>query len=410
MADIGWRKRRPRGWTPATAFARHHRTYDPHRGVDGEGGETVIDPADYQLLMDVEWEVHVPGRAPFPLREDGRRCPLWCDASSFLWGKGRRFWSVRLRETHGLLADVAVPCLVPPDRSDRIWVDWDEAYSAHLPAWDRMSAVERAVAERKGGIDAVAERVLSPFRPRLAAGDEHLVDEALAAEEARDARARAEGELVIRAMNMGFRPPKAAEHQALLAHVRWVLHLHEVGREVPATVASIAPTGRQLCRTPVYELHLDVADAGPDGAGSGRRVVHHEVMNDAFAARMAAGTATTVFVDPADPGRIALDRPTTDGGPRPTGGGAGIEGYLARHERITATGREATAMIVSAGPTGGTLHGLPEWAVELDVTDGVEVRRVVHHEPMGRPTAPWTPGTRTKVRIDPDDPDALTFA
>jgi len=260
--------------------------------VDGQGGETVIDPADVQRLMDVEWEVHVPGRAPFALHEEGRRCPSWVVASSLPVGRGRRFWSLRLRRTHGLLADVPIPCLVDPTGTDRIWIDWDEAYSVHQTAWDRMSAVERAVAERRGGIDAVAGRLVAPLRPRLDPRDAHLVDEAVAAEAAVAARERAEAERTARI----------------------------------------------------------------------------------------------------------------------SGGPAELEHYVARHERITATGRPAPATVVSAAPTGGTAYGLPEWAIELDVTDGTEVRRVVHHEPMGRTRAPWTPGTRTTVRIDPDDPDQLTFA
>lgn len=65
---------------------------------------------------------------------------------------------------------------------------------------------------------------------------------------------------------------------------------------------------------------------------------------------------------------------------------------------------------MATGPTGETTYGLPRWAIELDVTDGDVVRRVVHHEPMGRRKSPWKVGARTAVRIDPDDPDQVTFA
>lgn len=394
MADVGLFKRKPRGWTPAHAYPRHRRTYEGGNEHD-RGESSGLDPSEWILYMDVTWEVHVPGWSPYLVQEGRRKVPQWVRESGLpLVGKGKRYFTARLRETRGLKEEVGVPVLVDPANPQEIWVDWDAGYDLHVPAWDRELAVERAVEERKGGIEALAGKVFSPLRPKLRAGDEHLVDAALAAEAERDAKARREGELMIRAMNIRMRPPKPEEHARLRQHVRDVMRLHDEGREVPATVVAITPTGEQLCRTPVYELHLDL-----DEAGVVRRVVHREVMNDAWAGRMAAGTPTTVHLDPADPYRLALGQEAD-----------ALEGYVDRHERLTRVGRRAPAVIVSAGPTGGTLHGLPEWAVELDVDDGGTVRRVVHHEPMGRKTSPWKIGMSTFVRISPDDPDELTFS
>lgn len=404
MGDLGLFKRKPRGWTPAHAYPRHRRTYEGGNEYD-RGESSGLDPSEWILYMNVTWEVHVPGWAPYVVHESGRKAPQWVRESGLpLVGKGKRYFTARLRETRGLKEEVGVPVLVDPGDPQSIWVDWDAGYDMHVPAWDRELAVERAVEERKGGIDAIAGKIFSPFRPKLAAGDEHLVDAALAAEAERDGRARREGELMIRAMNIGLRPPKAEEHARLQQHVRNVMRLHDEGRDVPATVVAITPTGEQLCRTPVYELHLDV----DDGGAAVRRVVHREVMNDAWAGRMGAGTPTTVHLDPADPDRLALDRPGD--ALSEARGFPAIEGYVERHERLTRTGRRAPAVIVAAGPTGGTLHGLPEWAVELDVDESGVVRRIVHHEPMGRKKSPWKLGTSTFVRIDPDDPDQLTFS
>lgn len=94
-----------------------------------DSGESVIDSDS--LLMDVTWEVHVPGWAPYPVQEVRRVTPL----------------------------------VVDPRDPTELWVDWDAADDLHVPAWDRASAVARSVTQRKGGIDAIASKVVSPLRP-----------------------------------------------------------------------------------------------------------------------------------------------------------------------------------------------------------------------------------------------------
>lgn len=402
---MGMFERRPSGWIAAHAHPRSHRTYAPgHR--HGEDGESVIDDSDRFLLLDAEWEVRIPGAEPYVVQDVGRRGPMWLDESLPIGGRGKRFWSVRLRRTGGLLAEVGVPCLVDPADRTGLWFDWDAGYDLHVPAWDRAQAVDHAIEQRRGGIDAVVGKVLSPLRPKLDPADQHLVDAAIEADHARSPEGQAQAPLLHRALDPvpdGV-PPDPAEHEEVLAQVRATARLHQTGREVPATIVAIAPTGRVLCGTAEHELHLDV-----DDEGGVRRVVHREVMGARFAERMAIGTRTLVCVDPADPGRIALEQPQPLAS-RMTAGQPALAEYGRRHERITLHGRRAEAVIVSAAATGGQRHGLPEWAIHLDVDDGGVVRRIVHHEPLARLTSPWTPGLRTAVRIDPDDPDEVTFA
>lgn len=403
VGDMGVLKRRPNGWIQGHALPRSHRSYERDNRNEGE---SVIDVDDLSMVLDVEWEVHVPGREPYTVRDEGRTAPLWVATSAPIVGKGKRFWSVRLRQTRGLLAEVGVPCLVDPGDPTRLWLDWDAGYDLHVPAWDRSIAVDQAIENRRGGIDAVFGKVLSPLRPKLDPADEHLVEAALAADAARSPEGQAEAPLLHRALDPladgDERDP--AEHEQVRAQVRSTVRIHQSGKEVPATIVASTPTGRELCDTPEYELHIDL-----DDEGGVRRVVHREVMGKRFATRMGTGTRILAVVDPADPGRIALEMPERLAS-RMSHGFPNLAEYGRRHERITLHGRRADAVIVSAAATGGQIHGMPEWAIHLDVTDGGAVRRIVHHEPMGRARSPWTPGLRTAVRIDPDDPDQITFA
>jgi hypothetical protein len=402
---MGVFKRRPSGWIAGQARPRWHRTYAPGH-EHGDDGESVIGPSDLFLLLDAEWEVQIPGAGPYVVRDVGRRGPMWLDESLPVGGRGKRFWSVRLRRTGGLLAEVGVPCLVDPADRDHLWLDWDAAYDLHVPAWDRAQAVDHAIEQRRGGIDAAIGKVLSPLRPKLDPADQHLVDAAIAADVARSPEGQAQAPLLHRALNP--LPDGVAAHaderSEVEAQVRATAHVHQVGREVPATIVAIAATGRTVCGTPEYELHVDI-----DDETGVRRVVHREVMGDAFAGRMAVGTRTLVCVDRADAQRIALEQPQPLAS-RMAAGQPALAEYGRRHERITLHGRRADAVIVSAAATGGQMCGLPEWAIHLDVTDGGAVRRVVHHEPLARARSPWTPGLRTAVRIDPDDPEQVTFA
>jgi hypothetical protein len=41
-------------------------------------------------------------------------------------------------------------------------------------------------------------------------------------------------------------------------------------------------------------------------AVEGVEILHHEVLNDRWAAQLEPGMQTTVYIDPLDPGRVAL--------------------------------------------------------------------------------------------------------
>lgn len=73
--------------------------------------------------------------------------------------------------------------------------------------------------------------------------------------------------------------------------------IRKKGRKTTATVLERTDTGQTHHGAPIHRLRLDV---------EGREIVHHEMLNEAWAALLEPGMQTDVHVDPADPGRIAL--------------------------------------------------------------------------------------------------------
>ena len=73
-------KRRPSGWTPARAFAVQHRSRE--RNPNDE--KTAVD-------LEVDWEVHVEGGAPYRFVES-RRAPVSLIASMSVAASGGSRW------------------------------------------------------------------------------------------------------------------------------------------------------------------------------------------------------------------------------------------------------------------------------------------------------------------------------
>ena len=106
MGDLGLRRRPPSGWLPGTVASVDH-GYASHH--DPEGGPGMIETS-YHLR--VTWEVRVPGWEPYRV-DDRRTAPMWV-GSHEMGGQGKRWYSVKLRKSHGLLDGVEIPCHVNP--------------------------------------------------------------------------------------------------------------------------------------------------------------------------------------------------------------------------------------------------------------------------------------------------------
>ena len=157
----GFLRRPPRGWLTAQVSAVAHRAWEP--GSSGpDGGQADIDTA---CLLDARWRVELPGREPYEFDEQRRTAPTWVLGGAGI-GAGRRWYKVRLKPTFGLMDGVAFPCFVDPSDPEKLWIDWDAAYEAHIDRWGRHARVERELARRENLWEYAFERVMNPFAGR----------------------------------------------------------------------------------------------------------------------------------------------------------------------------------------------------------------------------------------------------
>ncbi len=246
MSDLGIRRKPPRGWVPARAFAVQHRSHEQRRG-DSEGSEF-----DTSRQLEVEWEIRVDGQEPYRFAEV-RKAPLWVNRRHV--GAGKRWFSVRPKRTYGLMSSVGLPCHVDPDDAHGLWIDWDAAYDLHEPAWKEHSA---AAPERR-----------SAERERLQHEDAAVV-----------ARANAQ--------------PVDADTAAL----REVSRLYGLGVTGSATVVSASATGRAVKGVSVWRFELELE--------SGRLVTMEQAVPSRSLSSYSAGSRITVYTDPGNPEAIAL--------------------------------------------------------------------------------------------------------
>ena len=291
MGELGILRRPPRGWLEAGAVALRSRDVD-----HGTGPEGSHDDIGTSLWLDVTWEVRVPSRAAY-LVEERRQAPTWT-SETFVGGSGRRWYSMRLRKSWGLLHDVEIPVRVDPDDARRLWVDWDGAYAVHEVAWRRKSAVERAVSERGNLYDRVAQRIADPFAGAVAPQDEHLVDERVARDRAELERQEAASRATAEAAP-GY-AESAAEQQTWQAMGEEMQRLESVGRRVEGRIVRVVDTERTLVGMPVLRLEIDVADPAP------RTVAIEVPLSRRTAKRYQPGAEVVLKVDPADPANATI--------------------------------------------------------------------------------------------------------
>ena len=294
----GFLRRPPAGWWPGRAYPLEHRVSEWHSGSesDGAGG----DPLSTSVCLDARWEVHLDGYGPYEFSETGRTAPNWCYRAGF---SGKRWYSVRIKGSKGLQRHVGIPVHASPANREDLWIDWDAAYAEHVAAWDLMDRVEREKARRSGGVEQIADRITNPFAGRLRPGEEAAVDEAIAADAAREAaeRERMRPQVEAQLTAMGFGPVPDGEAAEWQRRNDEMTRIHGSGRPAPAVVVSREETGRTLNNIPVFLLVLEVHD-GPVA----RRVVLEHVWGPRHAKRYKPGKRIDVRIDPDDPDAIAL--------------------------------------------------------------------------------------------------------
>ena len=272
------------GWLPARAEPVWYRAY---RQTDAAGGED-----DFVATLEVQWRIHRDGHAPYDLPQQRITAPLWIiDGET----RGRHWWNPRLRGTRGMLREIGVPCRVHPEEADRIDVDWSTAYDEHEPAWDRMDAVAKGVAQRRDGL---LGRLFAPLEyirlPKFSAAEQAEIDR----------EAEAEAERIDRSVGIGVEPADVqtllAENEVIQAEIKDRKRLRKHGIEGFADVLGIDPPTQG--GSWLYTLHLQVID--PRG---GTRVVQRRMgMNDGMVQQIRRKGRVKVRIDPQDPNNVAL--------------------------------------------------------------------------------------------------------
>lgn len=192
-----------------------------------------------------------------------------------------------------------MPCRVDPADPSRLWIDWDGAYRVHEVAWDDRSAMDRAVAERRGGFDGVMGRLANPFAPRVRPEDQHRVDAEVARrdEEARQEQAAAT-QAAAESTWGGVDTDERARLDAMTADL---VRIQETGRPARGRLLAIVPTDRTMVGVTVKRIDVEVHDTTPP------RVVGLELpLQPAVERGLRIGADVEVWVDREDPTRICI--------------------------------------------------------------------------------------------------------
>ena len=248
----------------------------------------VLGKRTYRLTL----EVRLPGREPYEV-EGKFRVPKRAENISLL--------NIQNKLPEGL----ELPVRVDPSDADRVAIDWDRFLASPGRKQAMREGVEsarrrqaRQDLERKpklaARIRASNTQAVQAWADAVRAGGMSREQfERTVSEEVEAGRMDpADAEAARRALDAAAGAPAVpAPDQRESARIR------KQGRKTTATVLERADTGQTHRGAPIHRLRLEV---------EGREVVHHEMLNDAWAALLEPGMATDVHVDPADPGRIAL--------------------------------------------------------------------------------------------------------
>jgi hypothetical protein len=274
-------------WIPARAEPLWHRAYT----LEGRDQHD-----DFAARLDVQWRIHIDGRAPYEFEEQGRHAPFWVEKGT---RQGRRWYTVRLRASHGLLREIGVPCRVHPDQPEKIDIDWSRAYDEHQPAWERMDAVGKGVTARTEG---PLGKLLAPIQfaglRKFTAQEQAQIDREVDAEVARVEKATGGSTDAHTAADVAT---LQAESQLIQAQQSEARTIRKRGVQCYATVIDVSgPSGPGSW---FYTVRLEVHEP----QGGSRVVEHRQGLNYAMVKRLAPGSRQRIHVDSADPQRIAFE-------------------------------------------------------------------------------------------------------
>lgn len=288
----------PKGWLRARAFPIEHSAYE--HSLAPQGGERVIQTS---ARLTVTWRVEIEGCEPYDVSEE-RTCPSWLLRQT--QGGGKRWYTVRVRPSFGLMAKVGVPCVVDPSEPTELWIDWDAAYQEHVPAWERHARIKRGVAQREGTYSSVMDRITNPLAGRLKEGEEVDVDRVIAEEAERAARTREH--FIERARERdaakGITPAAPGESDELRRQMDELTRIQQTGRRVRAKVVDRSETDRTFASVPVILLSFDL----DEGDATPRRVVFEHHFGPRHAKHYKVGKEVDVWIDPRDPDVISPGR------------------------------------------------------------------------------------------------------
>jgi|GEM_PF-6311729 len=175
-----------------------------------------------------------------------------------------------------------VPVLVfvnPADPAD-LWIDWDGAYRAHEPAWEREARIRRGVGERSNLYDRAWERISNPLAGKARAPDE--LDEI---------QRRVEAERPP--------PPTPAPPHPLEERLKKLQRIQQTGRQTRATVVRHDRTDREMFGAPIVMVAFDV---------DGREVLFEHCYGPRHLKHYKVGREVEVWVDPDNPDAICPGR------------------------------------------------------------------------------------------------------
>ncbi len=274
-------------WLKAHAEPVQHSAWFGGNDAEGHGGPTKETQWLVGASLDATWRIHIPGREPYDVVKSHFDVPGWVVEGSL---QGSRRWHVRVGGGNGLLREVGVPCLVHPEKPDKIDFDWKAAYKLHEPVWDKQDAIAKRVAAKNEGVLGKVIGQIQYFRPAKFTEAEKAEIEAAADVEVAKIQRHTGAEMVDQNLQLNG----------------W---LHAEAQRLQATATRV--TGKVKSRRPVpYEgiLNEMIIDlAAPDPAGRLQVGYRFPLVGRKLEAATRPGKQVVLLVDPDKPDFFVLE-------------------------------------------------------------------------------------------------------